>query len=141
MMNDIDDILAKNRLILFDGVCNLCNSSVDFVVKRDKKGIFKFASLQSEIGQKVLQKFDLPAQKYDSVLLIQNNQALQKSTAALEIARQINGAWFLLYIFMLVPPRVRNIVYDWIARNRYRWFGKKETCRLPTPEERGRFLG
>ncbi len=140
-MNDIDDILAKNRLILFDGVCNLCNSSVDFVVKRDKKGIFKFASLQSEIGQKVLQKFDLPAQKYDSVLLIQNNQALQKSTAALEIARQINGAWFLLYIFMLVPPRVRNIVYDWIARNRYRWFGKKETCRLPTPEERGRFLG
>jgi predicted DCC family thiol-disulfide oxidoreductase YuxK len=140
-MENIERLLADNQLVLFDGVCNLCNSSVDFIVRHDKKGVFKFASLQSDLGQQIMQKFNLPIQKYDSVLLIKKNKALKKSTAALEIARQLSGAWFLFYGFILVPAFIRNLVYDLIAQNRYRWFGKKETCRLPTLAERGRFLG
>jgi predicted DCC family thiol-disulfide oxidoreductase YuxK len=140
-MESIDRLLADNQLVLFDGVCNLCNRSVDFIVHHDKKGLFKFASLQSDLGQQIRQKFNLPIQKYDSVLLIKKNKVFKKSTAALEIARQLGGVWVLLYGFMIVPAFIRNLVYDVIAQNRYRWFGKKETCRLPTPAERGRFLG
>jgi predicted DCC family thiol-disulfide oxidoreductase YuxK len=139
-MENLESLLTNNQLILFDGVCNLCNSSVDFIVRHDKKGVFKFASLQSDLGQEVMKKFNLPMQKYDSVLLIRQNKVFKKSTAALEIARQLKGFWFLLYGFMIIPAFIRNLAYDLIAQNRYRWFGKKETCRLPTTEERGRFL-
>jgi predicted DCC family thiol-disulfide oxidoreductase YuxK len=127
-------------LILFDGVCNLCNSSVDFIIRRDKKGVFKFASLQSTLGQQVLEKFQLSQDSFSSVILLKNGKIYQKSTAALLIAHELSGVWALLYGFMLVPALIRNAVYDWIARNRYRWFGKKETCRLPTPGEKSRFL-
>jgi predicted DCC family thiol-disulfide oxidoreductase YuxK len=141
MEKDLDMQLSGNQIILFDGVCNLCNSSVDFIVKRDKKNIFKFASLQSPFGQAVLEKFNLPPQEFQSVLLIKNGKIFQKSSAGLEIARQISGFWFLLYSFIIVPSFIRDWVYDFIAQNRYHWFGKKETCRLPTPQERAKFLG
>jgi predicted DCC family thiol-disulfide oxidoreductase YuxK len=128
------------QLILFDGVCNLCNQSVDFIIKRDKKDVFLFTSLQSAQGQEILKQHSLNTQDFDSVLLLKNGKLYQKSTAALLIGSQLGGFWVLSSVFMLIPPFIRNIVYDWIARNRYRWHGKKETCRLPTPEERKKFL-
>lgn len=136
---NLADMKNKN-IILFDGVCNLCNSSVDFIIRRDKKGVFKFASLQSELGQAILQENHLPADDFQSVLLVQNGKIYQKSTAALMIARQLSGLWFLMYGFVIVPAFLRNWIYNLIAQNRYKLFGKKESCRMPTPEERGRFL-
>ncbi len=129
------------QIVLFDGVCNLCNQSVDFIVQRDKKDVFKFASLQSEFAQNLLKPFPIDAQKLDSVLLVKGGKLYQKSSAALQIARQLGGGWRLMYGFIIVPRFLRDFVYNIIAKNRYRWFGKKETCRLPTPEERAKFLG
>jgi predicted DCC family thiol-disulfide oxidoreductase YuxK len=124
----------KGPVLLFDGVCNLCTSSVHFIIKRDPKRKFRFASLQSAFGQNVLQEHQLNTQTFDSLVLLENGKIYQRSTAALRIARQLSGAWPLLYIFMIVPAFIRNAVYDFIARNRYKWFGKKETCWLPTPD-------
>lgn len=139
MGTNLSDINHKN-IILFDGVCNLCNSSVDFIVRRDKRGIFKFASLQSELGQAILKENHLPADDFQSVLLVQNGKIYQKSMAALMIARQLSGLWFLMYGFVIIPAFLRNWIYNLIAQNRYKLFGKKESCRMPTLEERSRFL-
>ncbi|GAB4397810.1 MAG: thiol-disulfide oxidoreductase DCC family protein [Microscillaceae bacterium] len=128
-------------LVLFDGVCNLCNHTVDFIIRRDRKGRFKFASLQSDFAQSKLGHLISSVRDLDSVILIKEGKVLQKSSAALEIARHLRGLWPALLVFKLVPRFIRDGVYDWIARNRYRWFGKKETCRLPSPEEKARFLG
>ena len=136
-MDSIDEI--KNPLILFDGVCNLCNSSINFVIDRDKDQRFRFASLQSDLGQAIIARYrgklDL-----DSVVLYQNGQILEKSDAALAIARELSGFWPMLGVFRIIPRPLRDVVYDWIAKNRYKWFGKKESCRIPTPELKSLFL-
>ncbi|MBK5500188.1 MULTISPECIES: thiol-disulfide oxidoreductase DCC family protein [unclassified Peribacillus] len=129
-----------NSVILFDGECNFCDSSVQFIIKRDPKGLFHFASLQSEAGQELLKKYDVPA-NIDSIVLIEKDKAYYKSAAALRICRRLQGAWKMFYGFTIVPSFIRNIAYDFIAKNRYKWFGKKEeSCMLPSPSVRKRFL-
>ena len=136
--------LQKSRgkaVVLFDGVCNLCNGAVDFIVRHDRYNRFMFASLQSEAGQELLKHYQLPTHQFDSMVLIKEGKLYQRSTAALEIAGELPGALRLLAVFKAVPAPVRDAVYNFIAQNRYRFFGEKETCRLPSPEERTRFLG
>jgi predicted DCC family thiol-disulfide oxidoreductase YuxK len=130
----------NHPVILFDGVCNLCNGSVLFIIKRDPKARFYFAALQSDVGNSQLKKFGLPAAALNSVLLVKEGKLYQKSNAALEIAKHLRGLWPALYILKIVPSFLRDGVYTWIARNRYRWFGKKEACMIPTPELKSRFL-
>lgn len=127
-------------IILFDGVCNLCERSVQTVLKYDRQGYFHFASLQSDAGRKLLQQFGLPADELKSFVLIENGKAFTRSTAALRVAGKLGGPWKLLYPFIVLPAFLRNAVYDLIAANRYRWFGKKEACWLPKPEWTSRFL-
>ncbi|WP_299335124.1 thiol-disulfide oxidoreductase DCC family protein [uncultured Psychroserpens sp.] len=136
------ETLAKDKqLILFDGVCNLCNSSVLYVIKHDKDDRFRFAPLQSDIGQQIISKYNLDTSKTDSILLYSNNNGLViKSTAALKIARHLGFPQNLMSIFFIVPPFIRNWVYDYIAKNRYEWYGKKEACMIPTPELKAKFL-
>lgn len=131
---------VTNPVILFDGVCNLCSSSVRFVIKHDPKKQFRFASLQSAFGQKVLQNFGLPANELNSFILLEEGKIYKKSTGALRLTKKLNGLWPMLYAFIIVPPFIRNAVYSFVAKNRYRWFGKKEACWLPTPELRKLFL-
>lgn len=135
-MTDVPD-----HLLLFDGVCTLCNASVDLVIRRDSKRRFRFASLQSEIGQQLLRQHGLPHTEFESVLYLRKGVLHSKSGAALRIAARMDGLWPLLSVFMVVPPFLRDAVYSWIARNRYAWFGKRETCRVPTDAERSLFLG
>ncbi|GIV61600.1 MAG: hypothetical protein KatS3mg044_0466 [Rhodothermaceae bacterium] len=132
--------LSEQGIILFDGVCNLCNGSVNFVIDHDPDGYFRFAALQSETARALLQALRVPDDRPESIVLIEDGKVYTRSTAALRIARRLSGAWPLLYAFIVVPRRLRDRVYDWIARNRYRWFGRRDTCRLPTPELRSRFL-
>lgn len=128
------------RIILFDGVCNFCNNWIDFVVRRDPKGKFKFAALQSDSGKRLLAERGLSADGLTTVFLLDGERVHARSGAALRIAAGLGGAWPLVSVFLIVPPFIRNAVYDWIARNRYRWFGKRDTCRVPGPGERSRFL-
>lgn len=128
------------RIILFDGVCNLCSTAVQFIIERDGEGRFAFASLQSNVGQKLSAEHEIDGTSLDSIVLIDRGKAYQRSTAALHIARQLDGAWKLLYAGMVFPPFIRDRVYDWIAANRYKWFGEKTECWIPTPELRSRFL-
>lgn len=131
---------SKHKIILFDGVCNLCNSSVTFVIKRDKKDLFRFAALQEDPGKSLLDKHNIDTSQTDSIILVDGDKAYTKSTAALEIARSLGGLYPLLYGFMVIPKFIRNWVYDYIAKNRYKWYGKKESCMIPTPELRSKFL-
>ena len=126
----------NSKIILFDGVCNLCNGAVNFVIKRDKKNIFKFATLQSEHAQ----EFGFDPKNMDSIILIDGDKNYSKSTAALHIAKNLSGGYPLLYSFMFLPKFIRDWVYDYIAKNRYKWFGKKESCMIPTPELQDKFL-
>jgi predicted DCC family thiol-disulfide oxidoreductase YuxK len=128
------------KIILFDGVCNLCNGAVTYIIKRDKNNVFKFAALQSEIGQELISKFNIDTSKVDSIILIDGEKHYTKSSAALHIAKQLSGAYPLLFGFMVVPKFIRNSVYDYIAKNRYKWFGKKESCMIPTVELKSKFL-
>ena len=128
------------KVILFDGVCNLCTASVTFVIQRDAKNSFRFASLQSGYGQQILSQQGIDPQHFDTILLIKNEKVFTRSDAALEIARELNGLWPILYIFKVIPSVIRNIVYNWIARNRYRWFGKNDSCMIPTAELKARFI-
>ena len=130
----------KHKVILFDGVCNLCNNSVTFVIKKDPGNKFKFAALQSDAGKELVQKFHIDTDNTDSIVLIDGDKAYVKSTAALRIAKELKGAWPLLYGFIILPTFLRNWVYDWVARNRYRWFGKMDSCMIPTPELQEKFL-
>ena len=132
--------MDKKAIILFDGVCNLCNSSVQFVIQHDRSDKFLFAALQSQTGQALLEKYNLPQQGFDSFVLIQNEKVFLKSTAALHVAKQLNGPTKLLYGFIIVPAFIRNAVYNFIAKNRYKWFGKKDSCMMPTPTLQSRFL-
>jgi predicted DCC family thiol-disulfide oxidoreductase YuxK len=134
-------IMSNNyKIILFDGVCNLCNDAVTYIIKRDKKNVFKFAALQSEIGQELTSKFNIDTSKVDSIILIDGEKHYEKSSAALRIAKYLSGAYPLLFGFMVVPKFIRNAVYDYIAKNRYKWFGKKESCMIPTAELKSKFL-
>jgi predicted DCC family thiol-disulfide oxidoreductase YuxK len=127
--------------ILFDGVCNFCNASINFIIDRDSKSIFQFAALQSEVGQELLIKHHLKTTDFDTVILINDeNKIYQKSDAALEIARNLDGFWKVLYAFKILPSFLRNPIYDLVARNRYRIFGRTDACRIPTPELKARFL-
>jgi predicted DCC family thiol-disulfide oxidoreductase YuxK len=135
-----DRALKEVPVVLFDGVCNLCNGSVVFIIKRDAKSKLRFASLQSEYGEEQMKKFNLPPSALNSVLLIKGGRLFQKSNAALEIASMLDGIWPMLYVFKIVPRFLRDFIYDWIAHNRYRWFGKKEACMIPTPDMRARFI-
>jgi len=130
----------NQAIILFDGVCNLCNGSVNFIIDRDRQSYFKFASLQSDEAASLLMTHALPANKLDSIVLIEGGRPYFRSTAALRVARKLSGGWPLFYIFMVIPPFIRNAIYNLIARNRYKWFGKSDTCRIPTPELKSRFL-
>lgn len=135
--------LPKNKkLILFDGVCNLCTNSVRYVIKRDKAGIFMFAALQSNIAQQILKDYRIDPEKTDSILLYEPGKGVSyKSTAAFRMASKLGFPTNLLLIFYIVPTFIRDWVYDLIAKNRYKWFGKKEQCMVPTPELQSRFLG
>ena len=129
----------SNAVILFDGVCNLCNGAVTFIIDHDPDAYFVFAPLQSEaLAARLGPELD-PADVLGSIVLLEGGQRFTRSTAALRVARKLRGVW-PLYAFILIPRPVRDRVYRWIARNRYRWFGKTDTCRLPTPELAGRFL-
>ena len=127
-------------VLLFDGVCNLCNAGVNFLLNHDPAGHFKFAALQSEAGQGLLAGCKLPTDEFKSFVLVEDGRCYQRSEAALRVARRLPGAWRLLYGFILLPTPLRDALYDLVARNRYRWFGRRDTCRLPTPELRARFL-
>ena len=137
-MADITPV--KHPVILFDGVCNLCSSTVQFVIKRDTKNIFQFASLQSDFGNSVLQKFTLPADTFNTFILYKDGKIYTKSTGALLVAKQLSGVLPLLYAFIIVPSFIRDGVYDVITRNRYRWFGKKKECWIPSPMLKNKFL-
>ncbi len=130
----------SNPVILFDGACNLCNSSVYFIIKRDPGAKFRFASLQSERAKQLLLKAGLNHTMTDSVVLFFNGRAYTQSDAALQIARRLTGIWPVFYVLIVIPRPVRNAVYNWIAQNRYRWFGKKDQCMIPSPELKHRFL-
>ena len=134
--------LPKHKqLILFDGVCNLCNSSVQYVIKHDKKNKFLFAAMQSQVGQEIIRELKFDAGKIDSILLYSTEKGLRiKSTAALHIARHLNFPVNLWSVFLIIPVFIRNWVYDYIAKNRYKWFGKKDACMIPTPELKAKFL-
>ena len=132
--------MLQQPVILFDGVCNFCNSSVNFIIKRNREKDIRFAALQSEAGKLLLNEYRLPAGEMESIVFIENGNAYQRSAAALRICRRLSGAWPLCYGFILVPRFIRDAVYNWIAANRYKWFGVQEQCMIPTPEIRERFL-
>lgn len=128
------------KIVLFDGVCNLCNGTVVFIIQRDTKDHFRFAALQSDIGIQLTQELGIDTTQIESIILVHQQRYYYKSGAALRIARDLKGAWPLLSVFLIIPPFIRDGIYDIIARNRYRWFGKKESCMIPTPELKSKFL-
>ena len=138
------DVRPGHALVLFDGVCNLCNGAVNFIIDRDVEGYFTFAALQSEEAAPVLAPFgrtsaglaDVP----DTIVLIEDGRLYERSGAALRIVRRLGLPWSLLYAGMLIPKPLRDALYGWVAANRYRWFGQQDACRLPTPDLRARFL-
>ncbi|WP_338752163.1 thiol-disulfide oxidoreductase DCC family protein [Bacillus sp. FJAT-52991] len=128
-----------SKIVLFDGECNFCDRSVQFIIKRDPNAYYKFASLQSDIGQQLVATYKVPF-TLDSMLLIDGKRCYHKSTAALRICKHLSGGWKLFYYLLIIPRPVRDGVYTWIAKNRYKWFGKKAHCMIPSPEIRKRFL-
>lgn len=126
-------------IILFDGVCNFCDSSVQFIIKYDQTAYFQFAAIQSDAGQTLIAQYEVP-ENIDSVMLIEHGKVYFESTAALKICRRLDSFWPVCYIFILIPPFIRNIIYRMFAKNRYRLFGRKEICLLPTPSQLKRFL-
>jgi len=131
----------NKKIILFDGVCNLCNSSVQFVIQHDKKDVFRFVALQSELGQEILKHIGVNPKNIDSIILYDPGVAYYyKSKAALEIAKNLGGFWHFGTIFRIIPTGISNQLYDYIAKNRYKWYGKKESCMIPTAELKSKFL-
>ena len=137
----MNDLPVNKKLILFDGVCNLCNSSVQYVIKRDKHEKFLFAALQSAIGKEIIETFNVDPSKTDSIILYSKAKGVKvKSSAALLVAKDLGFPTNLLSIFLIVPSFIRNSVYDFIAKNRYKWYGKKESCMMPTKSLKSRFI-
>jgi predicted DCC family thiol-disulfide oxidoreductase YuxK len=131
----------NKKIILFDGVCNLCDAAVQFVIEHDKKDHFRFVALQSELGQQILKHIGINTANIDSVILYEPGIAYYyKSAAALEIARNLGGIFHFGTVFKLIPTGIRNQLYDYIAKNRYKWYGKKENCLVPTTENKSKFL-
>lgn len=128
-----------SSIILFDGECNFCDHSVQFIIKRDLKAAFKFAALQSDIGKELTKKYGV-LENIDSIILVEDTKCYYKSSAALRIAKRLNGGWKLLYCLVLLPKPLRDYFYSYFAKNRYKWFGRKEICMIPTPDIRKRFL-
>tara|TARA_B110000259_G_scaffold48801_1_gene56971 strand:- start:55 stop:486 length:432 start_codon:yes stop_codon:yes gene_type:complete len=131
---------STHSIILFDGVCNLCNGAVNFVIKRDPGNVFKFTPLQEKQGVLLLKKHAIDAKMLDSIVLIENGNVYIKSSAALRIAKKMSNLWPLFFALLIIPRFMRDGVYDFIAKNRYKWFGKKEQCMIPTPGLREKFL-
>ena len=135
------DFPIGKKIILFDGVCNLCEASVQFVIKYDKKDVFRFVALQSDLGKEIIKHIGLDIKNIDSVILYEPGIAYNyKSTAALEIAKNLGGYFHLGTIFRLIPNGLRNLIYDYVAKNRYQWYGKKVSCLIPTSEIQTKFL-
>ena len=138
--------MEKNRqdpehpILLFDGVCNLCNHFVQFVIQRDPEAVFRFAPLQSDIGRQLSEQAGLPLGELNTVVLYTGDQFYTHSDVALEVVRRLPGFWPLLYGFKVLPKFLRDAGYNWVAQNRYRWFGRKESCMVPTPDLKRRFL-
>jgi len=137
-LNSLESI--DRPIILFDGVCNLCNSAVNFIIKRDKEKKFRFAPLQSPAGESLLNQYELSTSDLQSFVLIEEKKAFTKTTAALRVTKYLYTPWPMMQAFLVVPTFLRDPVYNFIARNRYKWFGKKEECMVPTAELRSRFL-
>lgn len=131
--------MEEKPIILFDGVCNFCNGAIQFIIKHDKKSNFQFAALQSSIGEKLIETYP-ELKNLDSVILLQNGKVKTESTAALHISKKLDGWPKMFYILIIIPAPIRNYFYQLFARNRYRFFGKSETCMMPTKEIRDRFL-
>lgn len=131
--------MDEKKIILFDGECNFCDKSVQFIIKRDPKAYFQFASIQSNVGQGLMKEYNIP-QNLDSLLLLDNNEWYDQSTAALRIAKHLSAGWKLAYCLLFIPKRFRDYFYRFIANHRYRIFGKKNTCTIPSPQMRKRFL-
>jgi predicted DCC family thiol-disulfide oxidoreductase YuxK len=128
-------------VILFDGVCNLCNASVNWIIDQDKKNLFRFASLQSAYGKSVIEQFNITGNYMDTVVLLEDDKVYLRSEAALRVLKHLGGLYSLAYAFVIVPAFLRNFVYNIVAENRYRWFGKQDACRIPTPHLKAKFLG
>ncbi len=129
----------QHPTLLFDGVCNLCNASVQWVLLHDPKGVFHFSALQSDTGQDLLKQHNLDTQNFNTVVLVEGKNLFLRSDVPLEIVRRLGGFWQLLYVFKIIPRALRDVVYNWIAKNRYRWWGRREECMLPRPEWKARF--
>lgn len=140
MLTDQETPAADGPILLFDGDCNVCNASVDFVIARDPQARFRFASLQSDVAARLLEQAGAPADLPDSVVLLDEAGVHTRSDAAIRVAGRLGPPWSLLTVARIVPRPLRDRVYAWVARNRYRWFGRQSACRLPTPELRARFL-
>lgn len=135
------DFPKDKKIILFDGVCNLCDTAVQFIIKYDKKDDFRFVPLQSNLGQEIIKHIGIDTQKTDSIILYQPQIAYYyKSEAALEIAKHLGGIFYFASLFSILPTSFSNYIYDYIAKNRYRWYGKKESCLIPTKELQAKFL-
>jgi predicted DCC family thiol-disulfide oxidoreductase YuxK len=134
--------LPKNKkIILFDGVCNLCDNAVQYIIKNDKNDIFRFVPLQSDLGKEILSYLKVDTSKMDSIILYEPGVAYYyKSDAALEIVKDLNAFLKWLIVFKIIPSGLRNPIYDYVARNRYKWYGKKTACMIPTPESKAKFL-
>lgn len=142
MQNRIKELLKnQKKVVLFDGVCNFCNSSILKIIRHDKDNVFFFASIQSDIGLEIITHFNIDVLKVDSIILVESEQKFSiKSSAALRILKEFNGFWKILQIGWIFPENFRNNFYDYIAKNRYRWFGKKDECMIPTPKIKSKFI-
>jgi predicted DCC family thiol-disulfide oxidoreductase YuxK len=133
-------VKISQSIILFDGVCNFCNFWVNFIIDCDKQNVFKFAALQSEKGRELLDKFNLPKDDFDSFILVAENKVYKKSSAAFEIAKHLNGWPKILIPVGILPHSLTDLIYDLFAKNRYKFFGSKDSCRIPTIQEKNKFL-
>ena len=132
--------MHQESILLFDGHCSLCNAAVDFVLKRDAKKKMLLASIQGSAGQRVLKIYQLPPSYLETLVLVEEGQVYLGSTAALRVARLLRGGWPLFYALIIIPKGVRDRIYQWIGKNRYKWFGRRASCRMPTASERAHFL-
>lgn len=137
----MENLPKDKKIILFDGVCNLCDSTVQFLIKRDTKDIFRFVAIQSDLGQEIIRHIGIDTSQTDSIILYEpGNAYYYKAEAALKIGKELGGLYSLLTLFTYLPKGLSNIAYDYVARNRYKWYGKKDACMIPTPQMKAKFL-